>query len=310
MDRIIGSYTEGKPGPLLIVFGAMHGNEAAGVRAIETVLQLIDAELKINPNFSFHGKLIGLIGNLKAFQKGVRFIDKDINRHFLEPEITRIFEISETVLDAEDQEIKEILTTIREEIQRYQPSKLYILDLHTTSAGGGVFSIPSENPESVKIALDIHVPVVQGMLDGIKGTTLHFFNTKNMNIETTAVTFEAGQHDDPDSIDNAVAALINCLRGVGCVERKHIEEKHNNRLYKMSKDLPKQTRLTHRQPVAADEGFVMQPNFKNFQKVPANTLLATNKFGEIRNTEDARILMPLYQPQGEDGFFLIKDVLT
>ena len=310
MNRIINSYTEGKNGPLLIVFGAMHGNESAGVKAIEQVFNLIREEPKQNPNFSFYGKLVGIIGNLKAYQKGVRFIKKDMNRHFSKQHVDWIFSVPEESLDEEDLEIKAIIKTIHKEIEAYKPTKLYILDLHTTSAQGGVFTIPSTHFESVQIALDIHVPVVEGMLDGIKGTTLHFFNSQNMGIETTAVTFEAGQHDDPDSVKNAVSALINCLRAVGCVERKNIEEKHNNRLYLMSRDLPSRTRLVHRYAVAPDENFKMQPGFKNFQVVEKDTLIATNKFGEIRNAEKARILMPLYQPQGEDGFFLVKDILT
>lgn len=308
MNRIINSYTEKKNGPLLIVFGAMHGNEAAGVKAIEAVFKLINEEPKKNPEFSFHGKLVGMIGNLKAYQKKVRFLKKDMNRHFSKNHVDWIFSVSEDKLDAEDQEIKALINTIRKEIKNYNPTKLYILDIHTTSAQGGIFTIPSFDAESVKVALDIHVPVVEGMLKNIKGTTLHFFNKENMHIETTAITFEAGQHDDPESIKNAISALINCLHAVGCVERQNIEEKHNNHLYKISKGLPRRTRLIHRQAVRKDENFKMLPGFKNFQLITKNTLLATNIDGEIRNKEEARVLMPLYQPQGEDGFFLVKDV--
>lgn len=308
MNRIIDSYTEGKPGPLLIVLGAMHGNESAGVEAIKNVFELINNEPNHNPDFCFYGKVIGLIGNLKAYQKRVRFIDKDINRHLLNHHVERIFKLPEEMLDAEDQEIKAILTLIHEQVKLYNPSKLYILDIHTTSAQGGIFTIPSDTIESVQIALDIHAPVVQGMLDGIKGTTLHFFKSENMGIDTTAVTFEAGEHYDPISIKNATSALINCLRAIGCVERKNIEEKHNNWLYQMSKNLPTKTKLIFRQPVNKDDNFKMLPNFKNFQLVEAGTLLAKNKYGEIRAKETSRVLMPLYQPQGEDGFFLIKDM--
>lgn len=309
MNRIINSYTEGREGPLLVVLGAMHGNEAAGVKAIEQVFKRIDDEPNHNPNFYFDGKMIGLIGNLKAYKKKVRFLEKDINRQLLDENVALILETPMEALGAEEQEIKALVNLIKAEIEAFKPKKLYLLDLHTTSAQGGIFTIPSNDLDSVKVALDIHAPVVQGMLDGIKGTTLHYFNTKNMGVKTTAVTFEAGQHDNPDSVKNAVSALINCLRAIGCVSRQNIEEKHNNWLYQMSKDLPNKTRLIHRQAVTANENFVMEPGFKNFQKVEKNTLLATNKFGEIRATEEVRVLMPLYQPQGEDGFFLVKDVL-
>jgi len=38
--------------------------------------------------------------------------------------------------------------------------------------------------------------------------------------------------------------------------------------------------------------------------VRAGTLLARDKAGEIRAREDGIVVMPLYQGQGEDGFFL------
>ena len=60
MERIIDSYTEQKAGPLLIVLGAMHGNESAGVEAIKNVFSLITKEPNNNPNFCFHGKMIGI----------------------------------------------------------------------------------------------------------------------------------------------------------------------------------------------------------------------------------------------------------
>jgi len=97
-----------------------------------------------------------------------------------------------------------------------------------------------------------------------------------MGIDTVAVCFESGQHDDLASVDNAVAAIINCLRSVGCVASHNIENKHDER-----------------------------PGYKNFQWVKKNELLAQDKHGEIRSKSDGLILMPLYQKQGNDGFFLI-----
>ena len=68
------------------------------------------------------------------------------------------------------------------------------------------------------------------------------------------------------------------------------------------------TEIIHRHAIEEGDNFVMEPNFKNFQFVPKNTLLATDKNGEVRNKEDAHLLMPLYQKQGEDGFFLVKEL--
>ncbi|MGB0432056.1 MAG: hypothetical protein ACPGLV_16395 [Bacteroidia bacterium] len=46
--------------------------------------------------------------------------------------------------------------------------------------------------------------------------------------------------------------------------------------------------------------------FLNFQKIEKGTLLATDKNGPIYCEQDCFMLMPLYQKQGSDGFFLIE----
>jgi len=91
-NRIIGDHIGDHHGPLLIVFGAMHGNEPAGVRALEMVFKMLEVEPITNPSFQFSGKLIGLIGNLQAYQKKVRFIDKDLNRSW-KPDLINATEI-------------------------------------------------------------------------------------------------------------------------------------------------------------------------------------------------------------------------
>jgi succinylglutamate desuccinylase len=56
------------------------------------------------------------------------------------------------------------------------------------------------------------------------------------------------------------------------------------------------------------DDFQMQPNYKNFQKVTKDELLAFDKNGEIRAQSDGLILMPLYQKRGDDGFFLVRRI--
>ena len=92
MERIIGQHTEGKAGPLVIVFGGAHGNEPAGVTALQEVFKLLGQEYQSNPGFEFNGKIIGLIGNLRAYSTGQRFIDKDLNRLWTSENIQRIRE--------------------------------------------------------------------------------------------------------------------------------------------------------------------------------------------------------------------------
>ena len=48
--------------------------------------------------------------------------------------------------------------------------------------------------------------------------------------------------------------------------------------------------------------------YRNFDKIYKGELLAHDAHGEIRALCDGLILMPLYQKQGSDGFFVIKDI--
>ncbi len=305
-ERVIGRYTGDEKGPLLIVFGAMHGNEPAGVKAMDLMLKMLEVEPITNPQFRFKGRLVGLVGNVRAMRRGERFINKDLNRQFTLENIRRVQTAAVDTLDSEDLELKEILEAVNQEIADYQPEKLVILDLHTTTAYGGIFSIPTDDEESIRIALELHAPVVKGMLKGIKGTSLHYFNNDNFEIETVAVCFESGQHEENLSINRAIAAITNCTRTIGCVDAVHIENRHDSLLIEYSKNLPKLAQLMEIHSIKPGDGFEMMPNFKNFQKIKRGEWLAKDKNGKILASTDGRILMPLYQKQGEDGFFLIK----
>ena len=307
-ERFIGSYSGEEKGPLLIVFGAMHGNEPAGVKALDLMFKMLEVEPITNPEFQFKGRVVGLVGNVRARREGVRFINCDLNRQWTPENVERIKNADVEDLEAEDLEIKELLETIQKEIDTYQPDKLVFLDLHTTTAFGGIFSIPQDDPESVRIAIELHAPVIKGMLDGILGTTLHYFNNENFAPETVAVTFESGQHDEELSINRAIAALTNCMRTIGCVEEEHVENRHDSILMEYSKGLPKIAELITIHSIQPEDEFQMAPNYKNFQPVKKGEILAFDKRGKIEAVEDGLVLMPLYQKQGDDGFFLIKTI--
>lgn len=306
MKRIIGSYSGQEKGPMLICFGGMHGNEPAGIEALKLMIKMLEVEPITNPEFIFKGRILALRGNLKAIQENKRFIKKDLNRQWTKENVKRIFSASEEDLDAEDLEIKELLTVIEKEVETYNPEKLIILDLHTTTAFGGIFSIATNDPESLEIAIELHAPVILGLLDGIKGTSLHYFNDENFKPKTTAVCFESGQHNEQLSINRAIAAITNCLRTIGCVQASHIENVHDNLLKEYSDGLPKVSELIECHSIQEGDEFRMLPDFKNFQKVAKGQVLAKDRKGDIYASEDGRILMPLYQKQGEDGFFLIR----
>ena len=306
-ERIINVYEGDYEGPLFITIGGVHGNEPAGILAMERLFKMIKVEPLQNPTFKFRGTFIGLKGNVAALEQKVRYINQDLNRVLLKERVEKALAAA-IPENEEDKEIKELISTIRFFIKKYKPQKLVILDLHTTTAHGGVFSITSLKPESEKIAKGLYAPVVRGIINGLQGTSIHYFTTENMGVDTTTIVFESGQHDDPVSVEFAISGIINCMRAVGCVQPIDVEQRHDNLLVHYSKHFPRLVEIIYTHKITEEDQFVMRPGYKNFQPVQKNEVLAKDKNGEILCPADGMILMPLYQKQGADGFFLVKKI--
>lgn len=308
LNRVIGRHEGKEGGPLLVVFGGIHGNEPAGVRALSLMFKMLEVEPITNPDFTYNGTILGLIGNRQSYILQQRFITRDLNRIWKDDNVERILNTDKSLLQTEALELRQILDLIHAELDSRKYSRLIVLDMHTTSSYGGIFTLPTNDPESLRIALELHAPVIRGMIDGIEGTTLHYFRTDNFNLPTVAVVFESGQHNEDLSVNRAIAAITNCMRTIGAIEPDNVENVHDTLLIEYSDNLPKLSQLHSMHPIAKGDKFRMLPNFKNFQRVSAGEALAEDKDGEIKSPVDAMILMPLYQEKGEDGFFLIQKI--
>lgn len=306
-ERIIGKYKGTAPGPLLVISAAMHGNEPAGVLALDLLFKMLEVEPITNPDFIYRGEIIGIIGNLEAYHQGKRYIEKDINRCWFPDQIENLKAEKIENLKYEDKEIRDILDIIGKELAETHADKLYLLDLHTTSSDG-IFCIATNETESIHIAHDIHAPVILGLLHGIDGTTLHYFNKDNLGITTTSIAFEAGNHTDPLSVNRSIAATINFMRTIGVIEADHVQNIHDALLKKYSSDLPEIVEVFYRYDVNDNQKWEMKPGFKNFHKIIAGQLLAHYDGEEVLAPFDGFLLMPLYQQQGRDGFFIAKEV--
>ena len=303
-SRIIGRYEGEESGPLLICIAGIHGNEPAGLQAIDEIFRLLSIEKDFNPGFSYKGRFVGIRGNLPAIALRQRFVDRDLNRMLLTHEQERIKSTPVDEWSSEDRESIELVKAVEAEIADYHPKATLILDLHTTTADGGIFTIASTDVMSSRLAKGLHAPVILGFEKGVEGTTLHFFNKPDESIH--CIVFEAGQHNDPQSVHRTAAAIVNCMRSIGSVESRDVDHRHDGILISMSEGLPRVTELIHHHRIKDNEMFSMYPGFTNFQSVKKGDVLAVNQFGPIKSPYDALVLMPKYQPQGDDGFFLVR----
>jgi succinylglutamate desuccinylase len=310
LERIIGRYGGHSEGPLVIAFGALHGNEPAGVQALQELFRMLDQEPTTNPGFLFKGKIVGMIGHLQAYSQQLRYLQADLNRAWEPSSVREILESPATALRDEAREVAELFVQVQAEISAFPSTKIVFLDLHTTSAEGGIFSIPTDETHSLELARDLYAPVILGLQEGIRGTLLKFaagghFLPPGHQAKISAVAFESGQHQNPQSVERAISAAVSCLRSVGCVRPHDVESRHDQLLRWSAKDLPPVVQLRYVHHIKPEDQFKMRPGYSNFQAIHLGEHLADDVRGPVHSPLNGLILMPLYQPKGADGFFIV-----
>ena len=299
--REIGRYSGKQPGPLVICIGGIHGNEPAGALALETVLKKLRETAP-----PFRGELIALAGNVRALNSGVRYQHRDLNRMWLPEQVRELDELlpAQTAA-AEEAEQRELLEIIKTALEHYAGEAVF-LDLHTTSSEGSPFAIISDTLANRRLALELGVPIILGLEENLDGTILNYIN----ELGHAAIGFEAGQHRSPASLLNHEAAIWITLAAAGCIKSYYINEFFDLRqqLKRSVGNVPRVMELRHRHEIREGDEFVMHPGFANFTRVTKGQLLAKDRHGNVISPEDGLLFMPLYQSQGEDGFFLVRQV--
>lgn len=296
LKRIIGSYpAKEHEGPLVIGIGGLHGNEPSGVLAMENIFEkLNEKDLPVN------GKFVGLAGNLPALNKNHRFIDEDLNRIFTEQRIKSLE--TKARLSVEEREMEYILTAMDEMTQHHD--EVYFIDCHTTSSPTIPYISVNEYPKSLELARRYPLFNVIGLEKSIPGCLAEFFNQKGYS----GFTIEAGKHHTLTSIENTEASIWLFLVYTGLIEREDLPfyDEHYEMLKERVTERNEDFKVVEHYKIGREEDFEMEPGYVNFQKVSKGEILATNQSETIRSSHKGRILMPLYQSQGDDGYFILK----
>jgi predicted deacylase len=299
-EHLIGEFIGERGGATLIVFGSVHGNEAAGAVALQKIA-------KVLPEFQtrLHGRVYFLAGNTRAIAKGVRFIDADLNRHWTPENIKNNRpDTSVKTKRAEDYEQTEILE-ILENILKTARNEVYALDLHSTSAEGVPFATVGDTLRNREFAQKFPVTVLLGIEEQLDGTILEYLN----NLGAVTLGYEGGQHYSEKTIKTHEALCWLALVHSGILRYRDLPdfEKHEKFLAETT-GKPRIVEVRYRHAIAESDNFKMQPGFDNFRSVRRGEMLAEQKSGAVYANETGLILMPLYQTLGEDGFFLGRKV--
>ncbi len=282
VPRLLGRVSGPRPGALLIAVGGIHGNEPAGVLAIQQVLGLLES--RIPP---VHGTFLGLAGNLAALAAGRRFLDRDLNRIWDDPPAGA---------DAEAREREALERILRTELERHDGPAL-VIDCHTSSGPCPPFSLPWPGPGlALKVARTLGAPLITGFERHLEGLLLGWVTRHGY----PAMAVELGA-----PVDEAAAVLAEALlRALGALGITGPAGPSRETLPGVPEGVPGELEVAHRHRIPPGASFTMLPGFATFDRVTAGQPLAHQNGELVRSPLDGWILLPKYQPEGEDGFFV------
>ncbi|MCC7065676.1 MAG: succinylglutamate desuccinylase/aspartoacylase family protein [Planctomycetes bacterium] len=299
LRRELGRWDCGRPGPTLLVLAGIHGNEPAGVLAVQRVLgQLQEMELPLA------GRIVAIAGNLAALREQRRFLARDLNRGWGAESLAAMLAKEEAACSSEDLEQRELLTVFTE-LMSTAGGPVVFVDLHTSSADGPPFLCLADTTDNRRLGLATGVPIILGIEETIDGASLEWWAQHGV----MAMAVEGGRHEHPATVGNHEAVLWLVLQHLGMLRSAHVDvARHREHVQKAVAGAPPIVEITKRHAITKADAFVMAPGFVNFAPVPKGGLLARDRTGEIRAAAASYVLLPLYQALGDDGFFLARSV--
>lgn len=155
------------------------------------------------------GSVFFLRGNIAALKINERFIQKDLNRLWIE----EIINNGQSEI-ADVQELKKLHKLIVDDICNGSFSDCIFLDLHTFSAQSGIFCIPATNKKSLDLAASFGIPFIEKLADSLQGTSLSYFGNKGM----ISIVVEGGTHNSKESDENLEASIWHVLAYFGFID--------------------------------------------------------------------------------------------
>jgi predicted deacylase len=298
--RVLGDVRGTAAGPSLVVVGGLNGNEPAGALAgARVALELEDLRA------SLRGRAVFLAGNRQGLAVGQRFIRRDLNRIWSRAQLERLAQLSERDLGDEDQEQVELARALRE-VERAQRGPLIVIDLHTTSAPSAPFVCFGDTLRNRRLALALPTTAILGLEEVVEGALIGYCTDRGH----VGISIESGQHRDPEAVERHVAAIWLLLVAAGCLPAAAVPNlgEHRQRLRQASAGRPRVVEVRYRHAVSAGDGFELLPGFESFAAIAAGQIVGSNREGPLRAPEAGLMLMPRYQAQGQDGYFLVREV--
>lgn len=296
VNRIITQIEGHKNAPTMVYFGGIHGNETAGVFALQEVFNSINSQ-------DINGNIYAISGNLQALKKNQRFLDKDLNRIWTKEQLFNLN--SKEKYNREELEQKELFKLV-ESITKRNTGPIYFIDFHTTSSKTLPFITINDAMINRKFSKLFPVPIVLGIEEYLNGPLLSYIN----ELGYVSLGFESGQHNEQEAVENCIYFIYLSMVYAGLIKAEQVPEidSYYEQLKMNAKALDEIFEVVYLHRIRKYEEFKMKNGFQSFQKIERGLPIAISNNREIRSRYKARIFMPLYQKKGEEGFFIIKPI--
>ena len=269
------SIESGKPGPHLLILGAIHGNETCGTYAIKKVIDEIHQGVITLKRWCITGIPIC---NPKAYKNKVRYVEKNLNRVFMKHHNPLFYE----------EHLANQITSFVEKCD-------YVLDIHSMQSQGKSFIFQDYDDEATSdMCQHIGVPYIirwRAQLNTLDDhtDTIGYAHT----IWKIWVLVECGQHNDDTSKKIAYQAIMNVLIRLWMISNKKIPSK-------------RPVSIKVNSVVIKTQKWNFSQSRKHWDLVDTNQLLAVYEDGQrIISGTKGFILLPNEKAKtGEERFYI------
>lgn len=301
--RILFAHHQDEKLNTLVVIAGIHGNEPASVLAVEALFGD-----KNRGRFNFQGNVIVLKGNNEALKRKQRYIEKDLNRLWTKENLNLVRLKNSGASGFSYPELEELasldqlITTI---IATYSSGDMLFVDLHTTSSESCAFLPFNDTLVNRSAAKQFPVPLILGIEEYLEGPLMSHIN----DLGFPALGFEAGKHEDPDSIRRHQAFIKLCMNYLGIIRLTKEDKELEEGWLKSNLDIPEGFyEILCRYPIDPEQDFKMKPGFFNFNPIQKGHELAHKNGEPVTSPYKGMVFLPLYQKMGQEGFFIVRPV--
>lgn len=200
-------------GPTSVIMAGVHGNESCGIKAIETILPILQEKV-------VYGKVILLLGNPMAVLENKRLTDVNLNRMFKNTP-------KENEIHAYEYHRAKFLMSVLDQADA-------LLDLHSTRNPSKPYAFVERINKSNELVVN-NLPaevskIVLGINDFHPGCSDGYMY-QNGKI---GICVECGQHDDFIALNVAKHSIFSFLTSLGHFKGLQREKKHSKEFFSIS----------------------------------------------------------------------------